>query len=75
MSDQEKRQVAEELMMPPGAFGIFLIAAALVLVVFLWSPIPNMIASASHTTAAQQRTASISDRSVASEPSAPSASN
>jgi hypothetical protein len=75
MSDREKRQVAEALMMQPEAFGIFIIAAALILVVFLWSPIPDMIASASNATAAQ-RTASIGDLPETREPSsAPSASN
>jgi hypothetical protein len=76
MSDREKQQVAEELMMQPTAFGILVIAAAMVLVVFLWSPIPDMIASASNATAAQERTASLGDRPANSQlSSAPLASN
>jgi hypothetical protein len=59
MSEQEKRQVADELMMQPSAFGILFIAAALLVIVFLWSPIPDVIAFASNATAAQQRVAYI----------------
>jgi len=52
MSDQEKREVADELMMQPSFFGVLFIAAALMLIVLLWSPIPGIIASAG--TAAEQ---------------------
>jgi hypothetical protein len=45
-SDQEKREVADELMMQPSSFGVLFIAAALLLIVLLWSPIPELIASA-----------------------------
>jgi hypothetical protein len=46
MSDEEKREVADELMMQPSFFGVLFIAAALMVIVLLWSPIPEMIASA-----------------------------
>jgi hypothetical protein len=59
LSDRERRQVAEELMMQPSAFGVFVIVAALVLFVFLWSPIPDLIASAGNATVAQQKVAYI----------------
>jgi hypothetical protein len=52
MSDEEKREVADELMMPPSFFGVLFIAAALMVIVLLWSPIPEMIASTG--TVAQQ---------------------
>jgi len=52
MSEEEKREVADELMMHPSFFGVLFIAAALMVIVFLWSPIPEMIASAG--TVAQQ---------------------
>jgi hypothetical protein len=45
MSDQEKREVADELMMQPSFFGVLFIAAALMVIVLLWSPVPEMIAS------------------------------
>jgi hypothetical protein len=46
MTDEEKRKVADELMMQPSSFGVLFIAAALMVIAFLWSPIPEMIASA-----------------------------
>jgi hypothetical protein len=46
MSDEEKREVADELMMQPSFFGILFVAAALMVIVLVWSPIPEMIASA-----------------------------
>ena len=52
MSEKEKREVADELMMQPSFFGILFLAAVLMVVVLLWSPIPEMIASAG--TVAQQ---------------------
>jgi hypothetical protein len=52
MSDQEKREIADELMMQPSSFGVLFIAAALMVIVFLWSPIPDLVASAA--TVAQQ---------------------
>ena len=44
MSEQQKREVADELMMQPSAFGILVIAAALLLVAFVWSPFVDLLA-------------------------------
>jgi hypothetical protein len=45
MSDEEKREVADELMMQPSFFGVPVITAALIVFALLWSPIPQMIAA------------------------------
>ena len=44
LSEQQKREVADELMMQPSAFGILVIAAALLIVAFVWSPFVDLLA-------------------------------
>jgi hypothetical protein len=46
MSEQQKREVADELMMQPSAFGILVIAAALLIVAFVWSPFVDLLREA-----------------------------
>ena len=43
MSERQKREVADELMMQPSAFGVLFIAASLLLVVFLCSPFADLL--------------------------------
>ena len=43
MSERQKREVADELMMQPSAFGVLFIAASLLLVVFLCSSFADLL--------------------------------
>ena len=43
MSERQKREVADELVMQPSAFGVLFIAAILLLIAFIWSPFFDLV--------------------------------
>jgi hypothetical protein len=57
MSDRGEAAGRRRLMMQPSLFGVLFLAAALMLIVFAWSPIFDMIASTGNATVSQQKVA------------------